>query len=155
MIGREEYNISHIVPLASIYQSTTFTWYNTATIFLASNILLLFHLPTWPGNKSAKYEKLRKYCYCIWNRVTTTTRTYFVGNKTKGWISKRVFQENKARQILRKTMISYPLIRTHTCAYQRVRNVRFSENLVCFETGAFVLRFALLPYYQRFKYFIV
>ena len=27
-----------------------------------------------------------------------------------------------------KTSISYPLIRTHTCAYQGVRNVSFSEN---------------------------
>ena len=36
-----------------------------------------------------------------------------VGNKAKGRISKRVFQENKARQIFRKTNISYPLIRTH------------------------------------------
>ena len=35
----------------------------------------------------------------------------FVGNKAKGRISKRVFQENKARQISRKTNISYPLIR--------------------------------------------
>ena len=33
-------------------------------------------------------------------------------------IAKRVFQESKARQIFRKTNISYPLIRTHTCAYQ-------------------------------------
>ena len=33
----------------------------------------------------------------------------FVGNKVKGRISKRVFQENKARQIFRKTNISYPL----------------------------------------------
>ena len=45
-------------------------------------------------------------------------------NKAKGRISKRMFQENKARQIFRKTNISYPLIRT--------RNVRFSENLVRF-----------------------
>ena len=36
----------------------------------------------------------------------------FVGNKTKGRISKRLFQENKARQIFRKRNISYPLIRT-------------------------------------------
>ena len=57
----------------------------------------------------------------------------FVGNKAKkGQISKRVFQENKAHQIFRKTNISYPLIRTRTCAYQGVRNVRFSENLTCF-----------------------
>ena len=55
-----------------------------------------------------------------------------VGNKAKGRISKRVFQENKARQIFRKTNISYPLIRTRTPAYQGVRNVPFSENLVCF-----------------------
>ena len=36
-----------------------------------------------------------------------------------------MFQENKARQIFRKAIFSYPLIRTHT-------NVRFSENLACF-----------------------
>ena len=35
-----------------------------------------------------------------------------VGNKAKERISKRGFQENKARQIFRKTNISYPLIRT-------------------------------------------
>ena len=35
-----------------------------------------------------------------------------VGNKADGLISKRVFQENKARHIFRKTNIFYPLIRT-------------------------------------------
>ena len=34
----------------------------------------------------------------------------FVGNKAKGRISKRVFQESKARQNFRKTNISYSLI---------------------------------------------
>ena len=48
-----------------------------------------------------------------------------VVNKAEGRISKWVFQENKARRIFRKTNISYPLIRTRTCAYQGVRNVRF------------------------------
>ena len=48
----------------------------------------------------------------------------FVGNKAKGRISKRVFQENKARQIFREANISYPI--------RIVRNVRFSENLACF-----------------------
>ena len=43
---------------------------------------------------------------------------------------------SKARQIFRKTNISYPLIRTRKCAYQGVRNVRFSENLAC---SAFLL----------------
>ena len=55
-----------------------------------------------------------------------------VGNKAKGRISKWVFQENKARQIFRKTNISNPLIRIRTCAYQGVRNISFSENLACF-----------------------
>ena len=39
---------------------------------------------------------------------------HIVGNKTKGRISKQVFQGNEARQIFRKTHISYPLIRTRT-----------------------------------------
>ena len=43
-----------------------------------------------------------------------------------------MFQENKARQIFRKTIISYPLIRTRTCTYQGVRNICFSENLAFF-----------------------
>ena len=43
-----------------------------------------------------------------------------------------MFQEDKARQIFRKMNISYPLIRTRTRAYQGVRNICFSENLVGF-----------------------
>ena len=52
---------------------------------------------------------------------------YIVGNKAERWISKRVLQENKARQTIRKTNISYPLIRTCTSAYQGVKNVHFWE----------------------------
>ena len=33
------------------------------------------------------------------------------------------------REILQKTIISYPLISTRTSAYQGVRNVSFSENI--------------------------
>ena len=61
--------------------------------------------------------------------VNTKLRLQFAGNKAKGRISKRVFQESKACQNFRKTNISYPLIRTPV------------ETLV--------LRFALLPYYRR------
>ena len=43
-------------------------------------------------------------------------KTDFVGNKPKGRISKQVLEGNKARQVFRKTKISYPLIRTRTCA---------------------------------------
>ena len=56
---------------------------------------------------------------------------YFVANKAKGWISKRVFQENKTRQIFRETNISYPMIRRHNL---------FSWNIL-----------ALLPCYRRFN----
>ena len=37
----------------------------------------------------------------------------YVGNKAKGQISKRVFQESKARQNFRKTNISYLLLFWH------------------------------------------
>ena len=47
-------------------------------------------------------------------RILIHFKEYYVGNKAKGRISKRVFQENKARQIFKKTNISYPLVRTHT-----------------------------------------
>ena len=46
-----------------------------------------------------------------------------VCNKAEWRISKRLFQENKACQIFRKTNISYPLIRTRINI-----NVSFSEN---------------------------
>ena len=56
----------------------------------------------------------------------------FFGHKAKVRISKRMLQENKARQIFQKTNISYPLTSTRTCAYQGVRNVLFPENLAYF-----------------------
>ena len=40
--------------------------------------------------------------------------------------------KKKTRQILQKTNIPYPLIRTRTGAYQGVRKVHFSRNLACF-----------------------
>ena len=77
----------------------------------------------------------------------------FVGNKTKGRISNRVFQEHKASQIFRKTNILNPVIRTRTCAYQGFRNVRFSENLACFmflKHPFWDSPFPLLPTYFTF-----
>ena len=50
-----------------------------------------------------------------------------VGNKAKGRISKRVFQESKERQFSRKADIFYPVIHI-----RGLRNFRFSENLACF-----------------------
>ena len=71
-----------------------------------------------------------------------------VGNMTNGKISKRVLQENKARQVFRKTNISYPLIQTRGCVCVKgVRSIRFFRNFgkLCF-LGTPTLRFALLPY---------
>ena len=51
----------------------------------------------------------------------TSFEIQVVGNKAKGRISKRVFQENKACQISLKLNISNPLIRARTRARTRVR----------------------------------
>ena len=83
------------------------------------------------------------FCICIfqinflyfacWNIHFDFSWFYqFFINKVKGWISKRVFQENKAHQISWKMNISYPLVCTRICAYQGVRSNCFSENLTCF-----------------------
>ena len=48
--------------------------------------------------------------------------------EAKGWISKRVFQENKARQIFRKTNISYRLIRTRYVSNMSLSNVFSNRN---------------------------
>ena len=109
------------------------------------------------------YRKLYFLCSVPrWN-CPYLTESYFYKSflKIPGWNSpckcpfvwnkvKRVFQEDKARQVFLKTNISYPVIRTRTCVYQGVRNVRFFGKLgmLCFlETP--VLRFALLTYYRR------
>ena len=68
----------------------------------------------------------------LFNGFHRTAIYLCVVNKAKGRISKRVFQENKARQIFWKTNISNPLIPTRTCAYQGVRNVIFSNSLTSF-----------------------
>ena len=65
-----------------------------------------------------------------------------VGNKKKGQILKRVFQENKTRQIFRETIISYLPIRTHKCL------IFGKFDVLCFLEPP-VLRFALLPYYRH------
>ena len=76
---------------------------------------------------------------------------HIAGNKAKGPISKQVFQENKARQIFRKTDISYPLKRTRTyvCKSGGKKCTFFGKfDMICFlETS--VLIFALLPCYRQ------
>ena len=70
---------------------------------------------------------------------------YFVVSKAKGRISKRVFQENKARKVFRKANISYPLIRARAYVFvSESKKCSFfgKPGVLCFlETP--VLRFAL------------
>ena len=72
-----------------------------------------------------------------------------VGNMGKWQISKLVFQENKARQISRKTIISYFLIRTRTyvCVSGGKKYSFFGKfGVLCFLETRFDIRpFALLP----------
>ena len=49
------------------------------------------------------------------NATVTAKNTMFVGGKAKGRFSKRVFQENKTRQIFRKMNISYHFAVLPTC----------------------------------------
>ena len=70
----------------------------------------------------------------VLNMLVILTETFFilhyiVGNKEKGWISKRVLQENKVRQIFRKTSISYSLIRTcKMLVFRKISRASFSCN---------------------------
>ena len=58
-------------------------------------------------------------------------RKFFVKSVIGYWSSTIVAKlSTKARQIFLKTNIFYLLIRTRTCAYQGVRNVRFSVSLL-------------------------
>ena len=51
--------------------------------------------------------------------------------RQKGESQNGCFKKKHAK-FCKKTNISCPLIRRYICAYQGVRNVRFSENLTCF-----------------------
>ena len=59
-------------------------------------------------------------------------KAIIVGNKAKERILKRVFEENKACQIFRKTIISYPMIRTH----RQIEPWRKTKWLCMYDFGA-------------------
>ena len=78
--------------------------------------------------------------------IITYDSANFVGNKAKGKISKQMFQENKARQLFRKTNISSPCVSAgKKCSY-------FGKLGVLFFLETHVLRFALLSYYRQLIY---
>ena len=67
-----------------------------------------------------------------WNVLQWIFFPYFVGNKAKRRISKRVFQETKHAKFYEKQTFLTSWY-THVRVRMRgVRNIRFSENLTCF-----------------------
>ena len=94
----------------------------------------------WPKTFFKVYFSLNVW-FSIFTEGRLTFITQFIGNKAKGRISKRVFQEKKVRQIFRKTNIFYPLIRIRTCAYQGVRNVSFSKSFAYVLSGWTLAKF--------------
>ena len=82
------------------------------------------------------------------------TVVYIVGNKLKGWISKRVFQENKARQISQKRTFLTPWYAYYVCILVGKKSSFFGKfDEFCFLEKP-LLRFALLPYYRRYVMFL-
>ena len=63
--------------------------------------------------------------YCLYFHITLIILFFIFILLIK--LEESLIVGNKAKErIFRKTNISYPLIRTRTCAYQRIRNVSFS-----------------------------
>ena len=85
--NRGKYSLFYILYTTSLLVSTPI-------IFMSNNLSKL------KFNKYLKYHKN----FPFWLRRCSLDKA--VGNKAKGRISKRVFQENKARQIFRKRKIS-------------------------------------------------
>ena len=61
------------------------------------------------GNIACSWVNVKLHVHSFDSYSQRIGNTYFVGNNSKRQISKRVFQENKARQVFRKINISYPL----------------------------------------------
>ena len=98
-------------------------------------------------NRFANFMKIWKKCSTnnhggVWSasggpliRTLYVTKLLFFFVEWRSMFSgkcSKAIKESKARQNFRKRNISYPLIRTRTCAYQEVRNICFSEILACF-----------------------
>ena len=79
-----------------------YTWWRQQKIF---GVLVFSGL--WNGRIDQKWVKRKKLIVIVklvfyesWSlfvKMLRSLKAYFVGNKAKGWISKRALQENKAR----------------------------------------------------------
>ena len=110
-------------------------------LFASVFSLLIYHL----NKLSISIEYFHELNAKTKKHIHTDNLTFhiIVDNKTKGRISKRVFQENKAHQIFRKSNISYPLIRTYLYISGRKKCSLFGKfGVLCF-LETLVFRFAL------------
>ena len=118
-----------------------------------------FHLrcliPLWKLQGPPQHTRVWSDFVCFFpnrNQLCQLCLPPFFGTKAKGQISKRVLQENKVRQILRRTNISYPDTHTHVCVSGGKKFSYFGKFGVFYFLVTSVLRFVLFPYYQRNGY---
>ena len=78
----------------------------------------------------------------------TITKNNSLVIRQKGESQSGCFKKTK-RAEFSKISISYPIIRTRTCAYYGIRNGNFGKFGVLYFLETPVLRFAFLPYYRR------
>ena len=85
-----------------------------------------------------------------------TAHPKIVGNKAKGRISKRVFRENKARQIFLKTNISYSLTRTRSLSIP-LENINvlflYPSGFLMFSGGIERERMRIRGYFRKSSFF--
>ena len=118
-----------------------------STCFVCNNLIYEFYLISEANGiyqESFACKKLVDWVICVLRFRDT------VGNNATGRISKRIFQENKARQIFQKTTISYMCVSGSKKCY-------FSENLasfVFFEHPLWVSPFCLITDDTKYTVFI-
>ena len=106
-----------------------------------------------PCGKQKKFNLILSFEYfwkilflvCVLFKSTFTgSKSIIFGSKTKGWISKRVFQENKAHQIFRKNEhFLRPDTDTYVCVSGGKKCLFFGKiGVICF-LEAPVIKFAL------------
>ena len=98
------------------------------------------------------------FCFLSFQKLVRTLIRLpdIVGNKAKGWISKLVFEENKARQIFWKKNFSYPPD-THTdaCVSRGERCSFFGKlDVLCFSSNTHfeIHPFSLLATIEHFVF---
>ena len=95
---------------------------------------------------SQELVKLLMYYYELPRYVSSSRNHCIVGNKVKGRIPKRVFQDNKACQIFRKVNISFPLrVRVRISGKEMLVFREIWRTLFSWNTRFEICPFAFLP----------